>query len=106
MLRDKRVIWALRLCHAGPPLPVSGCPAHDGGPGRRRGQDRGPAATCGCRRSSLLLGGILDLFPGLLQVALRLLGFALALEYGGADGLAGVLLGLALGRLDLVLGLI
>src|SRR6516162_704838 len=53
-----------------------------------------------------LLAGVLNLLPGLLQIAFRLLGFALAFQHWVADSLAGALLDLALGRLSLILRLV
>ena len=53
-----------------------------------------------------LLAGVLNLLPGLLQIAFRLFGFALACQHWVADSLAGALLDLALGRLRLILRLV
>src|ERR1019366_6990258 len=54
----------------------------------------------------LFLEGILDLFAGLFQIALRLIILALRLELLVADALAGGFLDLALGDLCGVLGLV
>src|ERR1700684_4552792 len=56
----------------------------------------------GTLRSWLLLEGVLDLFAGLLQVALGLVALAFGFHLLVADGLAGLLLGLALDLGDLV----
>ena len=53
-----------------------------------------------------LLAGVLNLLPGLLQIAFRLFGFALACQHWVADSLARALLDLALGRLRLILRLV
>jgi MFS family permease len=60
------------------------------------------AGPCG----ESLLGGVLGLLAGLLQVALHLLALALGFQHRVSDGLAGGLLDLALGRLGLALGLL
>src|SRR5215471_15339844 len=56
--------------------------------------------------ASSLLAGVLNLLPGLLQIAFGLFGFAPAFQHWVAESLAGALLDLALGRLGLILCLV